>query len=130
MKTNSEIISEYIAGLTYEDIPQDVVEQTKRVLLHTIAASIAACPIPITEEVIRYTQSKGGAAEATIWCSDGRKVPAEEAAFANGTIADGMDWEDCTWTGHPSAIGIPACVAVAEKYGKSGKDLLLSIVAG
>lgn len=130
MKTNSEIISEYIAGLTYEDIPQDVVEQTKRVLLHTIAASIAAYPLPITEKVIRYTQSKGGAAEATIWCSDGRKVPAEEAAFANGTIADGMDWEDCTWTGHPSAIGIPACVAVAEKYGKSGKDLLLSIVAG
>lgn len=129
MKSHSQVISEYIAGLKYEDIPRDVIEQAKKVLLHTVAASMAAAPLPITKKVTAYTQSKGGAEEATIWCSDGRKVPAEEAAFANGTIADGMDWEDCTWTGHPSAIGIPACVAVAEKWKKSGKDLLVSIVA-
>lgn len=129
MKTNSEIISEYVADLKYEDIPLDVIEQAKKVILHTIGATIAGIPLPMTEKVIRYTQSKGGAGEATIWCSDGKKVPAEEAAFANGTMADGMDWEDCTWTGHPSAIGLPAVMAVAEKYKKSGKELLTAIVA-
>ena len=72
MKTNSEIISEYIASLKFEDIPRDVVDQTKKVLLHTIAASIAAYPLPITDKVIRYTQSKGGLQESTIWCSDGK----------------------------------------------------------
>ncbi|BDF67815.1 hypothetical protein CE91St43_17870 [Oscillospiraceae bacterium] len=129
-KTYSQIMSEYVAGLKFEDIPQDVIDQAKRVTLHAIGASVGGYPLPLTGKVIGYTQRNGGTGEATIWCSDGRKVPVEEAAFANGTMADHMDWEDCTWTGHPSATGVPAAMAVAEKHKKSGREYLLALVAG
>ena len=53
-----------------------------------------------------------------------------QAAFANGTLADVLDWEDCSWTGHPSAGAIPAALAVGEMVKASGKDYITSIVAG
>ena len=58
--------------------------------------------------------------EATI-VGDGSKVPCAAAAFANGTLADILDWEDCSWTGHPSAGAIPAALAMGELVKASGK---------
>ena len=129
-KSYSRRLSEFLAGMKYEDIPQEAVDQAKRLTLHVIGASIAAAPIEQTAKVIGMTEKKGGIAEATVWGSKGGKVPAKEAAFANGTMADIMDWEDCAWTGHPSAGHIPAAMAVGEKLGLSGKDYLLSVIAG
>ena len=129
-RSYSEIISRFVADLRFEDIPKEVVDQAKRITLHTVGASMGGYPLPLTRKTIDYTQNNGGAPEATIWCSDGRKVPVEEAAFANGTLADHMDWEDCTWTGHPSATAVPAAMAVAEACRKSGRDYLLALVAG
>ncbi|MGI6686766.1 MAG: MmgE/PrpD family protein [Christensenellales bacterium] len=127
MNTNyTEIVSKYVSEMQYSDIPDRVIEQAKKVFLHTLAASISA--FPQVRKVIDYVQQDGGAPEATIWCSDGEKVPADNAAFANGTIADQMDWEDCSWTGHPSATCIPAIFALAEARNKTGKDFLLALV--
>ncbi len=126
----TEIVSHYTATMQYDDIPADVIEQAKRLILHTVAASISAFPLPQVKKVISYVQNSGGAEQATIWCSNGIKVPVEEAAFANGTLADQMDWEDCSWTGHPSATAIPAIFALSEARNKSGKDFLLALVAG
>lgn len=54
---------------------------------------------------------------------------AANASLVNGTLADALDWEDCSWTGHPSASIIPVAWAMAEEYKKSGKDFLTAIVA-
>lgn len=128
-KTYTTRLCEWLAGLKYEDIPQDVIEQAKRFTLHTLAASIGAAPIEMTKKTIDMVMEKGGIEEATVWGSSGKKVPASEAAFANGAIADIMDWEDCTWTGHASAGNVPAAMAVGQKYGSSGKEYLLALIA-
>jgi len=128
-KTYSRHLADFLAGLKYEDIPQEAMDQVKRLTLHVLGASIGALPIEQTKKVIELTQRNGGAAEATIWGSDGRKVPVQEAAFANGTMADIMDWEDCSWTGHPSAGAIPVALAVGEANNLSGKDYITSVVA-
>lgn len=129
-KNYTQLLSECIADLKYEDIPQEVISQVKRLTLHVIGASIGAYPVDQTQKTVKITQKKGGVKEATVWGSNGEKVPAEEAAFANGTIADIMDWEDCSWTGHPSAGAIPAAFALAEAQKKSGKDYITAVVAG
>jgi 2-methylcitrate dehydratase PrpD len=41
-----------------------------------------------------------------------------------------MEWEDCSWTGHPSAGVIPAALAVGERVKSSGKDYITAVVAG
>ena len=35
-KTYTQIVSEYLAGLKYEDIPQEAIDQAKRLTLHTV----------------------------------------------------------------------------------------------
>ncbi len=128
-KSNSQIISEYIAGMKYEDFPPEVIDQAKRLTLHVLGASIGALPIAQTAKTIAMAKAKGGKPEATLWGGDGAKVPARDAAFANGTIADIMDWEDCHWTGHPSAAAVPVAMAMGEKLKLSGKEYITALVA-
>ena len=127
-KTYTTRLCEWLSALKYEDIPQDVIEQGKRMTLHCIAASLGAAPIAQTQKAIDMMTEKGGVEEATVWRSKGQKVPASEAAFANGSIADIMDWEDCTWTGHAAAGDVPAALAVCQKYRLSGKEYLLALI--
>jgi 2-methylcitrate dehydratase PrpD len=127
-KSYSSQLAELLVNLKYQDIPQNVIDQVKRITLHVIGASIGATPIAQTQKTIEITQNKGGKEEATIWGSRGQKVPMEEAAFANGTIADIMDWEDCSWTGHPSAGAIPAALAIAEAHELTGQEYILAVV--
>ena len=75
-KTYTQIVSEYLAGLKYEDIPQEAIDQAKRLTLHTVGATIGGYPLPLMKRVFDYTQGIGGVEEATIWGSNGKKVPA------------------------------------------------------
>ena len=129
-KNYTAMLSEYIAGIQYEQLPQEVLDQVKRLTLHVIGASIGALPIEQTQKTINMVYAKGGVGEATVWGSDGKKVPAREAAFANGAISDIMDWEDCHWTGHASAGAVPVALAMGEKLKLSGKDYMTAGVAG
>lgn len=128
-KTTTQRLAEFIAELKYEDFPEAVVDEVKRLTLHVIGVSLAAAEIQQTKDVISIVEQKGGVEEATVWGRTGKKVPVQEAAFANGTIADIMDWEDCSWTGHPSAGAIPAAFALSEAKQLSGRDYITAVVA-
>src|SRR5439155_26318983 len=60
------------------------------------------------------------------------RVGARTAAYGNAWLADLLDYEDTFKSGgnHPSATVIPAAVAVAERVGARGIDLLAAIIAG
>ncbi len=125
----TEILSAYAARLRYDDLPPEVVARARQLTLHVLGVSLASLPMEQATKVTTMVQSKGGVPEATVWGSDGGKVPADEAALANGTLADLLDWEDCSWTGHPSAGAIPVALAMGEKLDSSGTDYLTSVVA-
>ena len=120
----TQILGEYAANLTFDKLPKEVVEQVKLITLHTIAVSVASRDTTTTSGARELAEAKGGSAEATIWGGSRKKVPADEAAYVNGTAADALDWEDCTWTGHASAGAIPAGFAMAEKLGASGRQYI------
>jgi 2-methylcitrate dehydratase PrpD len=129
MKSHTQQLSEFLADLRYEDIPEDVVAQIKRLSIHVIGVSIAAAPIAQAKRTISLSEARGGAAESTVWGGSGKKIPAESASFANATLSDILDWEDCSWTGHPSAGAIPVAFALAEAGGLSGRDYITAVTA-
>ena len=127
----TETLSHFIRDLKYEDIPTEVLERAKGIAMQTIGVSLAVNGIPIAEKAIKLGKRCGGAAEdggATLWI-DGSKTTVPGAVFCNSTLADALDWEDCAWTGHPSAGIVPVAFALAESEHKSGKDFLTAIVA-
>lgn len=93
----TRLLGKYASELKYEDLPAEVIEQAKKITLHTIAVAIASMNVPTAQKAVEMVRRKGGTPEATVWGTD-LKVPVEEAGFANGTTADTLDWEDCTWT--------------------------------
>lgn len=129
---NTKKLCSFIKNTTYEDIPPAVIERAKMMVMQTIGSALAARPLAQCEDVLaiaRQMSSGEGPGEATLW-GDGRKVSAEAALLAAGSMCDMLDWEDCSLTGHPSAGVIPTAVIGAEAFGKSGKELLTAVVIG
>ena len=129
--TYTQELSEYAEQLKYEDLPAEVVERAKMILLQTVGVALAAKGTPIAEKVTRMAkEANGGVGGGTTVWGSGEKLAAVNAALALGTTSDALDWEDCSWTGHPSAGIIPCAWLAAEEKHKSGKDLITAIVAG
>jgi len=123
-------LANYATKLRYEDLPQEVVEQIKQLTLHVLGVSLAACETQQGKNAIVLAKDMGGGNKEATMVGDGGKVACGAAAFANGTLADILDWEDCSWTGHPSAGAIPAALAMGEHVKASGKDYITSVAAG
>lgn len=125
----TQTLADFTANLKYEDIPPEVLQRAKYITMQTIGATLGTNGLPIAKKAIAIGKACGaGEPSATLWV-DGSKVSMTSAVFSNSTLADALDWEDCSWTGHPSAGVVPVAWAVAEGLHKSGKDLLVSVVA-
>lgn len=125
----TQTLSEYAANLKYEDIPSEVIERAKMIMIQTLGVSMAAKGMPMAVKVhqmgLEANNGEGGA--VTAWIT-GEKVSAVNAALIAGTLSDMLDWEDCSCTGHPSAGVIPCAWIAAQEKHKSGKDMLTAIV--
>lgn len=122
-------ISNYLENLKYEDIPAEVVERAKIILMHTVGAALAAKGSDAAQkaDAMALAINNGLGGPVTRWAGEG-KLSAVSAAFLAGTLADALDWEDCSFTGHPSAAVIPVALVTAEERHKSGKELITAIV--
>lgn len=127
-KNYTKILSEFLVDLSYDEIPAEAIEQAKKLTLHTLGAAFSCQSTEQADKAKRIAESWSGKEEATVWGSKGEKLSVESVAFANGTMADILDWEDCAWTGHPSAGAIPVAFAMAEKEKKTGKDYLTAVI--
>ena len=126
--TYTQTLSEYTETMRYEDIPADVVERAKMIMLQTVGAALAAKGTPIAEKVCRMSEeANGGEGGATSVWGTGKKMAAVNAALALGTMSDALDWEDCSWTGHPAAGVIPCAWLAAEEKPSSGAHIRFTI---
>ena len=126
-------LAEYLAGLRYEDIPENVIDRAKKLTMHTVGVTLAAKNMPCVARALstaQDTMGQGGGTLATVWGQPGEKVPLLGAIFVNSTGADTLDWEDCSWTGHPTAGFIPVAFSMSEAMKKSGKEYLTAAIGG
>ena len=127
----TKVLSAYIKNIRYEDLPPEVVERAKIIITQVIGVSLAAKNMEETQKAIELAKDCNGGSrgEATGWV-DGSMLSLENACMLNGALADMLDWEDCSCTGHPSCGIIPVAWSVAESLHLSGKDLITAVVVG
>src|SRR5581483_2242856 len=130
-KTVAVELGEWVSGLTFADIPADVVEHIKTCLLDALGCGLfgAAQPWGVIAGNVAVAMSDGGA------CSlFGRrnKVGPGDAALANGTAIHGFELDDAhvSSSHHPGAVTVPAVLAMAEVRGATGADVLTALAAG
>ncbi len=118
-------------ALTRQSLPADVRTLAVQCILDTLGVMLAAREEPLVRLLARSVQEEGGRPQATVLC-DGQRVPAAQAALCNGTLAHALDYDDVNLNinGHPSAVFLPALLALGESTDASGEDLLLAFVAG
>jgi 2-methylcitrate dehydratase PrpD len=59
-----------------------------------------------------------------------RKTTLPHAAFANGELINALDYDAIISVSHIPPFVLPAMLAVAEKEGATGRDLILAIAIG
>jgi 2-methylcitrate dehydratase PrpD len=122
-----------ILSISFSDIPEDVVDITKKSILDTIGCILAASTqAPECRKVIEIVKEAGGRKESSI-IGFGGKVPSFMAALANGALAHALDYDDLVdeTVVHPSITTVVPAIALAEKIGNiSGKEIITTVAIG
>lgn len=128
-ETGIEKIAGFVKDITFEKLPREAVEATKIPILDCLGVGVAGCSEPASRIIAKYLAECGGSSEAGL-IGGGFKTSAGQAAWANATSAHILDYDDYFLPYHPTVAILPAVVAIAEKYRRSGKDVILAYIAG
>jgi 2-methylcitrate dehydratase PrpD len=131
--TIAQRLGQFAAGHTGH-VPAAVSGDAVGRILDVVGNSIAAQEQDSSAEaraIHGVVTAHGGVEQARTWLGAGR-LPAPSAALVNGTLAHSLDFDDTHLPSvlHPSASVVPAAVAVAEAYGRSGPALLAAVAVG
>ena len=132
MREFSSIYSDFITSFKYEDLPSQVIDQTKKLILDLIGVSLAGYKLMEFPKMIAdYFEKLGGTPQATFIQKKG-KFPAIHAALVNGVCAHSIDMDDGHRYSalHPGSVVIPTAMAAAEFGHASTKDFLTGVVVG
>jgi aconitate decarboxylase len=130
MTLTEQLVSQ-VRALTYEDLPEQAREMARHVYLDGVGVTLAGAtePLGLGHLVTEHVRESAGPAQASV-IGGGFKTSMTEAAFANGTMAHALDFDN-TWypMNHPTSPTLPAILAAAEHFGISGRDCVTALVA-
>jgi 2-methylcitrate dehydratase PrpD len=122
-------ISEFGSTLQFSDLPDEVVKRAKFVLLDTIGVIAAGAG---EEEITGLLAQLDPAPGGTTLPGLSRKVDSLNGALINGTAGTFLELDEGNQfcRGHAAIHVVPALLALAEERGLSGRDVIVSLVAG
>ena len=116
----------------WKDMSADVRTVATQCVLDWLGVSLAAMHEVAPRILLDELASRGGVQEA-IAIGSALRLPAAAAAEYNGTLGHMLDYDDVhlAITGHPTAVLMPALLAMAQQRGNiTGAQLLAALVAG
>jgi 2-methylcitrate dehydratase PrpD len=125
-------MASFVANLRYEDIPLEVRQRARQLILDALGCGLYACDLTWSR-LLRDTLI---AADATRTCGvwgTPHRLSNLNAALCNGTQVQGFELDDVHREAvlHPGSVILPVLIALSEtRKGISGKDLLTAVVAG
>ena len=123
-------LADYIGALKYNDLPLNVVQQAKKVILDALACQLACSQLENGRLIVQFGGTLGGRPEASVFGGDYR-TSAVNAALVNGTLGHGDEIDESLEDiGHVSAVVVPVAFACGEKEARSGKDMITAVIAG
>lgn len=124
-------LSNFVAKLTIDQMPKDVVEKSKYCLLDGIGVMLAASATNAGSMIANFVRDFGDKKESSV-IGFNIKTACRSAALANGTFSEVLEIQDGErYAGlHPSGPIISAALAIGEKEKSTGKDLIAAITAG
>jgi 2-methylcitrate dehydratase PrpD len=124
-------LAAFVARGQLADIPPDVVARGRLVLADSLGCIVAGNAAPPVRRLLALEQARDGTQRATVFGTKAR-LPAESAAFVNGTAGTWHDLDEGNLhtRGHAMIQIAPAAFAEAEAAGLSGSALLEASILG
>src|SRR6185295_10920863 len=126
----TQVLAQFAASLQYEDLPERVRESGKNLLLDALACALAGGHGDETGQVAGLAAALGQSHESSVIGGD--KLSLAGATMLNGFLITAVTMCDThrgTLT-HVTPEVMPPALAIAERDGASGRDLLVALVAG
>jgi 2-methylcitrate dehydratase PrpD len=130
--TLSEQVADYFAALRFEQIPPDVIDAAKLHILDSLGCVLAGSGLEPGKLAYNLALTASGGNAASTLFGTSLRASYLDAVQAMATAAHCGELDDI-YGGAATCIGgmiIPALLAMAEKYGGSGRRFLESTVAG
>jgi 2-methylcitrate dehydratase PrpD len=127
----AEQVTAFAGDLRWDDVPAPVQRHVALLLLDCAAVIEAGRSAPAARIAADHASEAHGGDAATALL-DGRRLSVPGAAWANGVLANVLDYDDGhrITKGHPGAMVIPAALAAAESTGASSTEFLEAVLVG
>ena len=132
MPSLSCMIAACVEELTFDDLPEDVVDRAKGVPLQAMSSALIGHARVRAKQALAMMQKEevGGGGVATCLVT-GAKLTKAGAALVNAEmIFAGGKWDTFRMLIHPGCAVIPAALVAAKTTGASGKRFLTGVAAG
>lgn len=127
--TITEELVAHVRGFRFEGLTPEALETARDVFLDGVAVMLAGATEPLgLGRIIRdYARDMAGAPQASV-IAGGFKTSMTEAAFANGTMAHALDFDNCWYPlNHPTSPTLPVILAIAEHHGSNGRECVTAL---
>lgn len=124
-------LSRFVAETDGRAIPPAAIALARTAFVDVTATTLAGAAEPVGRLVTAWVRDAGGALQASV-AAAGFRTSAAQAAFANGTMAHALLYEDTTFVSmaHSSVVLAPALLALGERDGATGRRVLDAYVIG
>lgn len=123
-------LASFAAGLTFEDLPGEVVESIRLRALDTLGIALAASVSEAAPSLLDLVRAWGGGGCTVVGTRLTAAPPA--AVLVNGALAHGLDFDDTHAASitHASAVVLPAVLALGENARRDGRAVVVAAAAG
>jgi len=125
-------LCEFLAGLTFADVPPEVVRRTKELAIDWLGATLAGKGSGPVRAFAAFAARMGPGSGPSEILPDRTSSSPFLAALVNGAASHVAEQDDVHNGSvfHPATVVFPAVVAAAQAEARSGRDVLLAAIAG
>jgi 2-methylcitrate dehydratase PrpD len=130
--TVARTLATFLTQVSYPDLPPQTVEHAAMLIASTVASAAWGSGIASSAIIRDLARERGGTPDASIWFDPGPKLPVADAAQVNAVMSDAAASDDSDLRNivHAGTPLVATSLAIAERTGASGQNVLAAIVVG
>jgi 2-methylcitrate dehydratase PrpD len=129
-KSVTQQVAEWIVSVTYDDAPERGTEYVRNLVLDSIGNQFAGMSGSTGRLLTEWVKDQGGNPVSTVTAGGFKTTPAY-ATLVNAAASHALENDDiANFSSHPNSPLTGAAIALGEKLGSSGRDVVLAWQVG
>jgi 2-methylcitrate dehydratase PrpD len=132
--TVARTLATFLTQITYDELPPQAVDHAAMLIASTVASAACGSGLASAAIIRDLAKERAGTPQASIWfdAAPCMKLPVADAAQVNAVMSDAAASDDSDLRNivHAGTPLVATSLALAQRTGASGQDVLAAIVLG